>query len=320
MGRLLPGPRCGYAPLCEQPVAQSGLLGAGNQPPPARAGVRVPRRGRDAGRRPEMLARIRELAIPPAWQDVWICPDRWATSRRPASTPRAASSTSTTAGGRGATRRSSTDARVRPRAARAARRVEPTCARDELDPRARARLRRAAARPRLLPHRRRGLRGGERDLRPGHDPKAHVTLGDGDCSTSTTRRRAASAGFRRSTTPRSSTVVEGAQAPPRRRGRAARVQGGPALGRRALRRHQRVPQGGRGRATTRPRTSAPGTRPCSPRSRWPARPARQRSKTARKRAVSRAREGGRRATSATRRRSAAPPTSTRGCSTASTPG
>ena len=23
---------------------------------------------------PELLARIRELAIPPAWQDVWICP------------------------------------------------------------------------------------------------------------------------------------------------------------------------------------------------------------------------------------------------------
>ena len=26
-------------------------------------------------RRPEVLARIRSLAIPPAWTDVWICPD-----------------------------------------------------------------------------------------------------------------------------------------------------------------------------------------------------------------------------------------------------
>jgi DNA topoisomerase I len=46
-------------------------------------GIRRLRRGRgfsyvdDRGERvddPEVLARIRELAIPPAWQDVWICP------------------------------------------------------------------------------------------------------------------------------------------------------------------------------------------------------------------------------------------------------
>ena len=46
-------------------------------------GIRRRRRGRgfsyedDEGRRidePEVLARIAELAIPPAWQDVWICP------------------------------------------------------------------------------------------------------------------------------------------------------------------------------------------------------------------------------------------------------
>jgi DNA topoisomerase I len=47
-------------------------------------GVRRIRRGRgfsyvdERGRRvesPEELARIRELAIPPAWEDVWVCPD-----------------------------------------------------------------------------------------------------------------------------------------------------------------------------------------------------------------------------------------------------
>ena len=47
-------------------------------------------------RDPETLERIRELAIPPAWTDVWICPYRTAISRRPAGTPGAASSTGTT--------------------------------------------------------------------------------------------------------------------------------------------------------------------------------------------------------------------------------
>jgi DNA topoisomerase I len=46
-------------------------------------GIRRVRRGRgfsyvdDDGQRvddPEILTRIEELVIPPAWQDVWICP------------------------------------------------------------------------------------------------------------------------------------------------------------------------------------------------------------------------------------------------------
>ena len=58
---------------------------------------------------PEDLERIAELGIPPAWKDVWICPTPAATCRRPGSTPRAASSTSTTrSGAPGATPRSST--------------------------------------------------------------------------------------------------------------------------------------------------------------------------------------------------------------------
>ena len=59
---------------------------------------------------PEDLERIAELGIPPAWKDVWICPD---SARPPAGDRdrrrRAASSTSTTrSGARGATPRSST--------------------------------------------------------------------------------------------------------------------------------------------------------------------------------------------------------------------
>ena len=51
------------------------------------------------------LARIRSLAIPPAWTEVWICPPGTATSRPPAAMPAAASSTAITpAGARCATR------------------------------------------------------------------------------------------------------------------------------------------------------------------------------------------------------------------------
>ena len=47
---------------------------------------------RDARR----LRRLRALAIPPAWEQVWICPMPTATSRPRAATPAAASSTATT--------------------------------------------------------------------------------------------------------------------------------------------------------------------------------------------------------------------------------
>ena len=95
-----------------------------------------------------------------------------ATSRRRASTPPAASSTATTRpGASGATRRSSTTcsrfARALPRCASGS--TADLGDRDALDARARARLRRAAARPRLLPHRHRGVRGRERELRAGDD-------------------------------------------------------------------------------------------------------------------------------------------------------
>jgi DNA topoisomerase I len=44
---------------------------------------------------PDALSRIKSLAIPPAWTDVWICPIATGTSRRLAGTPRAASSIAT---------------------------------------------------------------------------------------------------------------------------------------------------------------------------------------------------------------------------------
>ena len=52
-------------------------------------------------RDPDVLARLRELVIPPAWQDVWIAPHRTGTSRPSGSTRPGASSTSTTRGGGG---------------------------------------------------------------------------------------------------------------------------------------------------------------------------------------------------------------------------
>ena len=56
----------------------------------------------------------------------------------------------------------------------------------------------------------------------------------------------------------------------------------------ALRRHQRVHQGAHRRATTPPRTSAPGTRRCSPPSRSPCRARWRAPRRGRKRAITRA--------------------------------
>ncbi len=54
----------------------------------------------------ETLRRIRSLAIPPAWTEVWICPPRTVICRRPAATRAGASSTAIIrAGARCATRR-----------------------------------------------------------------------------------------------------------------------------------------------------------------------------------------------------------------------
>ena len=58
---------------------------------------------------PEDLERFAELGIPPAWKDVWICPDARGHLQATGSTPPGASSTSTTrSGARAGTPRSST--------------------------------------------------------------------------------------------------------------------------------------------------------------------------------------------------------------------
>ena len=79
---------------------------------------------------------------------------------------------------------------------------------------------------------------------------------------STTRRRAASAACRRWWTRRPARSSRRSSAVARRR-RPARVQGRAPLARRALGGRQRVHQGARRATTSAPRTSAPGTRPCS---------------------------------------------------------
>ena len=179
-------------------------------------------------------------------------------------------------------------ARALPRAARARRR-RPRAA-TTLVARPRARLRRAAARPRLLPHRLRGLRG--RRTRPTgwrRCSKRHV-----HASTATTLRlrlpgqarqapRAGRSSTRRS--PRSSTRLK------RRRGGGDELlayKDGRPLGRRALADINAYLKDATGARRLAPRTSAPGARPCWRRSRSPSRARRAGTKTARKRAITRA--------------------------------
>ena len=115
----------------------------------------------------ETLERIRALAIPPAWTDVWICPDPHGHLQ----------AVGTDAAGRRQYLyhprwRSRRDrqkfdrmldfARALPTVRRA---VDADPRGRDLDARPRARLRGPAARPRALPHRQRGVRGGERQLR-----------------------------------------------------------------------------------------------------------------------------------------------------------
>ena len=122
----------------------------------------------------EDRARCKALVIPPAWEDVWICPAPnghiqavgtdaagrrqylyhpvWREQRDKAKHDRVL------------------DVAARLPKARDDRRRAPRPARHA--PGAGARHGVPPARPRLLPRRRRGLRRGQRQLRPGHDPEA----------------------------------------------------------------------------------------------------------------------------------------------------
>ena len=153
-------------------LRRSDCSARGNRPGPSRQGVRLPRRRRSAGRgrgdaRADRRARdparlAGGLGLPGPLRPH---PGHRGRRRRPHAVPlpRALA-----AAGGGAQVR--VDARVRRRAAQAAtRRQEGPGPRGDAA-RACPGLRREAARPRLLPDRRRGLRGGERELRAGDDP------------------------------------------------------------------------------------------------------------------------------------------------------
>ena len=151
---------------------------------------------------PEVLTRVNELVIPPAWEDVWICPypgghiqatgvdqrgrkqylyhPRWR-ARRDADQVRR-------------------HGRLRPHAAGAARARRGGPRARRLLPRPRPGARRPAAGPRLLPDRLRGLRGDQRDLRVGHDEEAPRARPRRRSCTSTTRPSTASGACRRSST------------------------------------------------------------------------------------------------------------------------
>ena len=112
---------------------------------------------------------------------------------------------------------------LRPHAAAAARarRRRPRARGPVLRPRLRDR--RAAARPRLLPRRRRGLRRPQRDLRPGHDAEeARAPPGRGAVLRLPGQARQAPHPGR--DRPRGRRRRRPPQAPPRRRRRAARLQ------------------------------------------------------------------------------------------------
>ena len=117
---------------------------------------------------PEVLERIRAARHPAGLGGrSGSARIRSGTSRRPAWTRGGASNTATTtSGGSGATARSSPQCSISRRSLPKLRdQVERDLRRRNDLPRAGARLRRQAARPRLLPDRFRGLRRGERDLR-----------------------------------------------------------------------------------------------------------------------------------------------------------
>ena len=237
-----------------------------------------------------MLQRIAELAIPPAWEDVWICP--YPNGHLQA--------TGTDAAGRkqyryhdawrDAARRREVRRHgpLRARAAAAARRVEPTSA---TAPRSTA----AACSPAAVRLLEIGFfRIGSEEYAAENDSyglatlrKEHVRIEDGvmvfDYPAKSGQRRRQGIKDEQPAPDRG-----GAQAAARRRRGAARLQGAAAAGTTCARRTSTPTSRRRPAATSPPRTSAPGTRPRWPRWRSPC-PARRRApRRRRKRAVKRA--------------------------------
>ena len=120
---------------------------------------------------PEDLQRIAELRIPPAWRDVWICPDPY--GHLQATGIDAAGRKQYLYHERWRLRRDREKFADMIDFARALplmrRRVDRALRAEDMTRERVLACRGAAARPRLLPRGRRGLRGGERELRPGDD-------------------------------------------------------------------------------------------------------------------------------------------------------
>ena len=141
--------------------------------------------------------------IPPAWKDVWICP--YPNGHLQATGVDAAGRKQYRYHEDWRTRRDAEKFDEMTRFAKALPRLREQVEADlrrfgPAHPRARAGLRRAAARPRLLPHRHRGVHGHQRVVRPGDDPQGARADRRRARWSSTTRPRAASGASRRSST------------------------------------------------------------------------------------------------------------------------
>ena len=265
---------------------------------------------------PEVLERIRELGIPPAWKNVWVCP--YPFGHLQATGVDAAGRKQYLYHQRWRARRDAEKFDDMVRFAHALpdlrERVEDDLDGDEL-----THARVLACAVRLLD---RGFfRIGSEEYTVQNESyglatmrKSHVTL-SGECEMvfdyPRQERAASRAGHHR---PASRTNRRRAQAAPRRRRRSCSRTRTAAAGATCAQRRSTPTSRKRPAPTSRPRTSAPGMPPCSPPS--PCRcPARSRVPRPVASARSPARSRRSRTTSATRRRCAAPPTSTRACST-----
>ena len=239
----------------------------------------------------EVLERIRELGIPPAWQDVWICP--YPNGHLQATGVDAAGRKQYRYHDAWRMRRDAEKFDDMTRFARALPRLREHVEADlrgrrRAHPRARAGLRRAAARPRLLPHRHRGVHGHQRVLRAGHDAQGarddRARRHDG-LRLPGQERQAPHPGRRRPAGHRDRAARSSAAAA------AARScwPTSPAAAGATCARTTSTPTSRRPPATTsRPRTSAPGARPCIAALALAVSGPAQGAKTSRKRAITRA--------------------------------
>ena len=263
---------------------------------------------------PEDLARISELGIPPAWKDVWICPD--ARGHLQATGIDAAGRKQYLYHPQWRTRRDSEKFDEMTRFARALPALREHVDADLTSSDELTRERVLACAVRLLD---RGFfRIGSEQYTVQNESfglatmrKEHVT------PRSRARRHGVRLRRQERQAPDPGRARPGrlrgrrrAQAPPRRGRRAARVQARPLAGAICARPTSTSTSRRPPAPTTRPRTSAPGARRCSPRSPWRSR-ARSRARRPAASARSSARSRRSPTTSATRPRSAAPPTSTR---------